>query len=44
MAKIQDVDSKKYKQLLEGTFEQLLDALNISFEDVKGTKRLDTFF
>ncbi len=44
MAKIQDINIKKYKQLLENTFEQLLDALDISLEELKGAKKLDSFF
>ncbi|MHA1727428.1 MAG: DNA-directed DNA polymerase I [Promethearchaeota archaeon] len=45
MAKIKDIDIDKYKDLLKGTFEQLFDALEISFEtDIAGTKRLDSFF
>jgi DNA polymerase I len=43
LAKIQDVDIKKYKELLEATFDQLLDALNTSFEEIKGAQKLDSF-
>ncbi|MCP4760827.1 MAG: DNA-directed DNA polymerase I [archaeon] len=44
IATITDIDQKKYKELLKGTFEQLLDALGMSFEELEGTKKLDSFF
>lgn len=43
-AKIYEVDIDKYRDLLEGTFEQLLDALGITWAEIKGTKKLDSFF
>ncbi|MHA1234046.1 MAG: DNA-directed DNA polymerase I [Promethearchaeota archaeon] len=44
MAKLQDIDTKKYKELLTSAFEQVLDALDISFEEIKGIKKMDAFF
>ena len=44
LANIQDVDRKKYIELLQGTFEQILDPLNITFAEIKGTKKIDSFF
>jgi len=44
MAKLQDIDTKKYKQLLKSALEQVLDALGISFEEVQGIKKMDAFF
>ena len=35
-AKSKDVDVKKYEEYLEGTFEQLLDALDMSFDELVG--------
>ncbi|MHA1340054.1 MAG: DNA-directed DNA polymerase I [Promethearchaeota archaeon] len=43
-AKIEEIDIEKYKELLRGTFEQLLDALSISFDEIEGVKKLDSFF
>ncbi len=44
LAKLQDIDIKKYKELLKSALEQVLDALDISFEEIKGIKKMDTFF
>ncbi|MBD3188049.1 DNA-directed DNA polymerase I [Candidatus Bathyarchaeota archaeon] len=44
IAHVQEVDRKKYKELFRSTFEQVLDALGISFEDIIGIKKLDQFF
>ncbi|TFG25020.1 MAG: DNA-directed DNA polymerase I [Promethearchaeota archaeon] len=44
MANLQDIDTKKYKELLQSALEQVLDALGITFEEIKGIKKLDSFF
>ncbi|MFX1391448.1 MAG: DNA-directed DNA polymerase I [Promethearchaeota archaeon] len=44
LAKLQDIDTKKYKELLISALEQVLDALGISFEEIKGIKKMDAFF
>ncbi|MFX0155721.1 MAG: DNA polymerase domain-containing protein, partial [Candidatus Hodarchaeota archaeon] len=44
LAKLQDVDIKKYKQLLISALEQVLDALGITYEEIKGIKKMDAFF
>ncbi len=44
MAKLQDIDSQKYRELLKSALEQVLDALDISFEEIKGIKKMDAFF
>ena len=44
IAKLQDIDIKKYKDLLQSALEQVLDALGITFEEVKGIKKMDAFF
>jgi len=38
------VDVAKYTEYLESTFEQVLDALGISFEEVVGILKLDSFW
>jgi len=43
IGKIEDLDTKKYEQNLQNVLEQLLDALDINWEEIKGMKRLDAF-
>jgi hypothetical protein len=44
LAKLQDIDAKKYKELLKSALEQVLDALGVSFDEIKGIKKMDAFF
>ncbi|KKM87269.1 hypothetical protein LCGC14_1270630 [marine sediment metagenome] len=44
LAKLQDIDTKKYKELLKSALEQVLDALGISFDEIRGIKKMDAFF
>jgi DNA polymerase I len=44
LAKLQDIDPKKYRELLISALEQVLDALGITFEEIKGIKKMDAFF
>ncbi len=44
LAKLQDIDSKKYKSLLKSALEQVLDALGISWQEIKGMRKMDSFF
>jgi DNA polymerase I len=44
LAKLQDIDTKKYKELLKSAFEQVLDALGITFDEIRGIKKMDAFF
>ncbi|TFG05317.1 MAG: DNA-directed DNA polymerase I [Promethearchaeota archaeon] len=45
LAKVTDISIKVYKQQLESTFEQVLDAMGIPFEELYGIKvrKLDAF-
>ena len=43
-AKINDIDYKKYKELVRSAFEQVLDALDIDYEEILGTVKLSNFF
>ncbi|MFX1451191.1 MAG: DNA-directed DNA polymerase I, partial [Promethearchaeota archaeon] len=43
LARLTDIDTKKYKQAIESTFDQVLDALGISFEELTGIRTLDYF-
>ncbi|MFX1311752.1 MAG: DNA-directed DNA polymerase I [Promethearchaeota archaeon] len=44
LAKLQDIDTKKYKELLKSALEQVLDALGITFDEIRGIKKMDSFF
>jgi DNA polymerase I len=44
LAKLQDIDPAKYRELLKSALEQVLDALGITFEEIKGIKKMDAFF
>jgi DNA polymerase I len=44
LAKLQDIDSKKYKSLLKSALKQVLDALGISWQEIRGMRRMDSFF
>ncbi|MFX0132558.1 MAG: DNA-directed DNA polymerase I [Candidatus Hodarchaeota archaeon] len=43
LAKTTDIDTKKYKQAIESTFDQVLDPLGISFDELSGVRTLDYF-
>jgi DNA polymerase I len=43
-ATIQEIDISKYKDLVQSTFEQVLDALGVEWLETIGMRRLDTFF
>jgi DNA polymerase elongation subunit (family B) len=43
-ASLQDIDYKRYKKMVKSTFEQVLDALGIDFEEVLGIKKISSFF
>jgi DNA polymerase I len=44
LAKVDDIDIQKYMEYLRSTFEQVLDALGVEFEDLVGVKKLESFF
>jgi len=44
LARLDEVDTEKYIEYIRGTFEQVLDALGVEFEDLAGVKRLESFF
>jgi DNA polymerase I len=44
LANVDDIDIQKYMEYLQSTFEQVLDALGIEFEDLVGVKKLESFF
>jgi DNA polymerase I len=44
LARPEEVDTDKYIEYIRGTFEQVLDALGVEFEDLAGVKKLESFF
>ncbi|MGC8569645.1 MAG: DNA-directed DNA polymerase I [Nitrososphaeria archaeon] len=44
LARKEEVDVDKYIEFMESTFEQLLDALGFSFDEIVGATRLEDFF
>ncbi|WP_371805902.1 DNA-directed DNA polymerase I [Candidatus Lokiarchaeum ossiferum] len=44
LATLADIDYKKYKEMVRSTFEQVLDALGINYEEIQGIKKLSSFF
>ena len=40
---LKDIDIKKYVEYLKSTFDQVLDALGISFNDILGISKLESF-
>lgn len=44
LARIEDVDIDKYIEFMESTFEQLLDALGFSFNEIVGATKIEDFF
>lgn len=44
LAHLEEVDRDKYMDLFKSTFEQVLDALGISFSEIIGIRKLDSFF
>jgi len=43
IARLTDVDTDKYKKAIESTFDQVLDALGIPFDELIGIRTLDHF-
>jgi DNA polymerase I len=44
LAKINEIDNEKYLDYLRATFEQLLDSLGYSFDEIMGAIKLEDFF
>jgi DNA polymerase I len=44
LARLEEVDSEKYIEYIRGTFEQVLDALGLEWEELAGAKKLESFF
>jgi DNA polymerase I len=44
LASINEIDIEKYVEYINSTFEQVLDALEVEFNELIGLKKLDAFF
>ncbi|WP_455278584.1 DNA-directed DNA polymerase I [[Eubacterium] cellulosolvens] len=44
LANLNEIDISKYVEYIDATFEQVLDALEISFSEIIGTTKLESFF
>ena len=44
LANLNEIDVSKYVEYIDSTFEQVLDALEISFSEIIGTTKLESFF
>jgi DNA polymerase, archaea type len=44
LANIQEIDVGKYNEYIRSTFEQVLDAVELDYEELTGAKKLESFF
>ncbi len=44
LANLQEIDVTKYTEYIRSTFEQVLDALDLDYEELTGAKKLESFF
>ncbi|RLE59513.1 MAG: hypothetical protein DRJ32_04495, partial [Thermoprotei archaeon] len=44
LARIDEIDEKKYLEYIETTFRQILESIGVDFDDILGTKHLDKYF
>ncbi len=44
LAKLTEIDVEKYIEALRSTFEQVLQSINIEWEEIEGIARLESFF
>ncbi len=44
LASLQEIDIPKYVEYISSTFEQVLDALGLDFQELIGNKKLEAFF
>ena len=44
LASIHEIDVEKYTEYIRSTFEQVLDALGLDYEELTGAKKLESFF
>ncbi len=44
LASVNEVDTQKYVEYIDSTFDQVFDAMNIDFQELIGTTKLERFF
>ena len=44
LASIHEIDVEKYTEYIRSTFEQVLDAVGLDYEELTGAKKLESFF
>jgi DNA polymerase, archaea type len=44
LASLHEVDIEKYTEYIRSTFEQVLDAIGLDYEELTGAKKLESFF
>lgn len=44
LANLQEIDTTKYMEYIRSTFEQVLDALDLDYEELTGARKLESFF
>jgi len=44
LASIHEIDIEKYNEYIRSTFEQVLDAVGLDYEELTGAKKLTSFF
>src|SRR5881397_2902400 len=44
LASLREIDVDKYTEYIRATFEQVLDALGLDYEELTGAKKLESFF
>ncbi len=44
LANLQEIDVNKYTEYIRSTFEQVLDSLELDYEELTGAKKLESFF
>ena len=44
LASLHEIDVEKYTEYIRSTFEQVLDALGLDYEELTGAKKLESFF
>ncbi|HDJ89910.1 MAG TPA: DNA-directed DNA polymerase I [Thermoprotei archaeon] len=44
LARIDEIDEKKYLEYIETTFRQILESIGVDFDDILGAKHLDKYF
>ncbi len=44
LANLHEIDVEKYTEYIRSTFEQVLDALGLDYEELTGAKKLESFF